>query len=441
MNQSLSKRVNLEWLKFWRHLGDSQNTALCVLRTMLLAAIKFHRDKSQLHASALTFYSLIALIPTLALMLGMASGFGLYDEWMALLLDKFAQYEEGMSLITEFSEKLLKDTNSRLITGVGFFLLLWSLLKAISHVEMAFNSIWRIEKQRSLAKKVNDYLPLVFIAPFLYLASNSVKLYFISMIQLYNATGESFFFQSEMLWVFVICLPAVTIITILSWLYYFLPNTYVSFQAAMLGGAISGVVFDRFQSLYIAFQFTAAKYDAVYGSFIAFPLLLFWIYISWFIILCGAEIAFIFQNRITQPWQLARDRISLRMSLSIMLEIYRLAIHRYVTQRMPLTAHAYATHLNLPMTYIIPLLASLQRAHLVYPVKIDGSHEHVYIPTGNMNLWRMQNAIRNIEEAHHISKISQQSSSFLSLTQLVQRYAPFLDDVKKDTDFRELHVE
>lgn len=436
--QTTHSRIAKSWWGCWRKLGNATQWYYRAFRTLLLSLIKFRSDDTQLHASALTFYSLIALVPTATLLLGIAKGFGLYDEWATLVVNSAPHYEEALTVLTQFSQNLLREARGSVIAGVGFLLLFWSFLKTIAHVETAFNQIWRAEKSRSMSKKISEYLPLMFIAPMILIVANSIKVYFLGQLKIAQTGGESWVPNIEIIAFFSSAIPIVAVIAILAWVYYFLPNTHVPFRSCLWAGSVAGILFDRFQWLYIDIQVLAAKYDAVYGSFIALPLLFFWIYLSWFIILWGAQVAFVIQNRIRQPWELVHETMSSNMEHSLMLETVRIVVSRYVSQKIPLSAHQLCIKMGVPMTYVRPLLRRLERAHVIYGVQLHGSADYVYIPSGNLQLWRVQAALAAIDNAHSISQLSHDSLSYLHLCQLERKYAHFLEDYHVDADFRDI---
>ena len=118
-----------------------------------------------MRASALTFYSLMSLVPVLAMAFGISKGFGLQNTLEAELLKRFHGQEEVIVQVTSFANSLLETTQGGLVAGVGVLLMLWTIIRVLGHIENSFNHIWAIKTERSLPRKISDYLSAMIICP------------------------------------------------------------------------------------------------------------------------------------------------------------------------------------------------------------------------------------------------------------------------------------
>lgn len=238
----------------------------------------FFTDKCFDKAATLTFYSLLSIIPLLAIGFGIAQSFG-GDEMFAEQIQTQLKSQPAIAdKILEFANATLKQTRGGLIAGVGFVFLLWTVLRMIGNVEAYFNEIWKVKVSRSLWSQVKCYLPLIFLFP-LFLVTANATVIFISTASLLS---------SQLLFL----LPYLLTWFLLAFVYKYLPNAPVSTRAALFAGLITALIFHVWQSLYVIFQTHATSYGVIYGSFAAIPLFLLWLNYSWLIVFFGAELTY-----------------------------------------------------------------------------------------------------------------------------------------------------
>ncbi|MDD5011559.1 MAG: YihY/virulence factor BrkB family protein, partial [Phycisphaerae bacterium] len=244
---------------------------------MVLSVRGFHENKCKFKASALTYFSLLSMVPIIALMFGIAKGFGLQKQVEEQLLARMQGQEEVITKIIEFSNVMLDNTSGGLIAGVGVTFLFWAIIKVLSNIENSFNDIWGVIKPRSLGRKFSDYISMILVCPILLAISSSVTVFVSGQVKsvmvkmpILENFGLAFWLPLKML-------PYVTIWVVFTFLFSFMPNTKVKFKSALIGGIVAGTIFQIAQWVYITFQIGAAKYGAIYGSFAAMPLFLIWL--------------------------------------------------------------------------------------------------------------------------------------------------------------------
>jgi membrane protein len=260
---------------------------------VLVQAVKaFQTDRVLLHASALTYTTLLSLVPGLALTFSVLKGLGVQRRLEPLIMDRIsAGSEEVAQQILAYIDK----TNVTSLGTIGVISLLVTVVLVLSNIERAFNHIWGVDRPRSLTRKFADFFSVVLVFPFLLLAASSVN----ALIEGRPAFLERLPRISLMMEVWRIGLqftPHLFMVVALTFLYLFMPNTRVQFRAALVGGLVGGIALQVSQDLYIRFQIGAAKYNAIYGAMAQLPVFLVWIYLSWAIALFGAEISWAFQQ-------------------------------------------------------------------------------------------------------------------------------------------------
>ncbi len=282
MNNDLMSRVGklrgyLEadiWRVRARELPGKKSFLIRQIRIFLLAFRGFREDKCQLRASALTFYSLLSVVPILAMAFGVSKGFGMDKLLEERILERFQEQQEVASRLIAFATSFLENTKGGIIAGVGVALLFWTIVKVLGNIEQSFNDIWGVKQGRTLARKFTDYLSLMLIAPLLFIMSGSVTVLITSevtaimeKISILGAVGPLIFTLLKLL-------PYMMIWLLFTVLYMMMPNTRVKFRSALFGGVIAGTIYQLVQWVYINFQIGVSSYGAIYGSFAALPLLL-----------------------------------------------------------------------------------------------------------------------------------------------------------------------
>lgn len=283
--------------KDWKKSTIFGDIFLKILAVLVISGHRFIRDSCIVSASALTFYSILSLVPIVALVLGIAKGFGVY----ALLEEQLHQQTftnpEIVDFVLQFANQALENTQGGLITGIGIVFLLWAVIKVLGNTELAMNQIWGVVRGRSVTKKFTDYLSIMFIAPIFVILISSINVFLTSNLQ--NVAMEDGFlsYASSLIITLLNFLPFILVWMLFIFLYMFMPTTRVRFKYALLAGIVAGSVYQIVQWFYIRFQIGVSSYNAIYGSLAALPLLLVWLQLSWSIVLWGTELCYIMKNR------------------------------------------------------------------------------------------------------------------------------------------------
>lgn len=283
--------------KDWRGVALFRGLLLRGMAILVISVNRFVGDACMVSASALTFYSVLSFIPIVALVLGIAKGFGVGKVLEQQIREQTFTDPQVMDFVVQFANHALENTKGGLITGLGIMILLWSVIKVLGNTELAMNRIWGIKRGRKLTRKFSDYLSVMFIAPILLTLISGINVFLTSNLQTI-AVEEGFlrYASSLIIWL-VNVLPYLLVWFLFVFLYMYMPATPVKFKYAILAGIIAGTVYQVMQWFYIRFQIGVSSYNAIYGSLAALPLLLVWLQLSWSIVLWGTELCYIFRNR------------------------------------------------------------------------------------------------------------------------------------------------
>lgn len=292
------------------------------VKTMLFGVRKFN-SKGCLHkASALTYYTLLSIVPILALVFGIAKGFGYEKILEEILLRKFADKKEVLLQVFEFSNSLLENAHGGMVAGIGVVVLLWSVMKVLGNIESVLNDVWDVKSRRRAVRQLSDYFSIMLLGPVILIVSNSATIFITNYIHIKSMEAHLPVYIEWWISFGLKIIPFSFVWFGLTFLYVVMPNTKVRFKPAFVGGIIAGVMFQIVQWLYIHSQMAMAGYNAIYGSFAAIPLFLLWLQISWYIVMFGAAISNTIQNGLNVEFQnddiiLSHDQ-KLKLSLWIM---------------------------------------------------------------------------------------------------------------------------
>lgn len=337
----------------------------------LIAVQGFIYDQCYLRASALTFYSLLSVVPFFALIFGIAKGFQIDDHLREVLLSQAQGQEVVLEQILIFANSLIEQTKGDVVAGVGILLLFWTVIRLLANIEEACGAIWRFQKTRSWKRTFADYMSLLFICPILLITSSSLTLLVLSYVE--NAGAQHHILQSisPLLLEGLYYLPYFLTWGLFTFLYLFIPNTSTAFMSALLGGSCASVLYQSLQWVYLHFQIGAARYGAVYGSFAALPLFLIWLQISWMIFLFGAEISFAHQYRHFHHLKQINFPLSFRAKRACSFAILLLCIERFQKGLPPLRASEMAQKLNVAYDFIRLIIDELILCRFLVPLAAD----------------------------------------------------------------------
>jgi membrane protein len=347
------------------------------LRVLVLTLRGLVQDRANLRASALTFYSILSIVPVAAMAFGISKGFGFERSLERLVLENLEGQEEVAQRIVQFAHALLENVKGGLVAGIGIILLFYTIIKILSHIENAFNHIWGIEKPRNWTRRISDYLSLMLICPVLFILSSAGTVMIMSgarlaiqKVSVLGAVGPAIFFALNLL-------PYGVIWVLFAFLYIFIPNTRVHFISGALAGVIAGTLFQIFQRSYIFLQVGVSKYNAIYGSFAALPLFFIWLQISWLIVLFGAEVAFAHQNVHTYEFEPDCHTASHAFKRLMCLVITHLLVKCFLGGEKPLQAEHIAQRLESPVRLVNQLLFELVASGIVSEIRSNSENRAV----------------------------------------------------------------
>lgn len=365
------ERVN-NWtdFNFWQQMGhNAEGVWRFLVRTVLVAWLsvrEFSRDRCGLRASALTFYTLLSIVPVAAMAFGIAQGFGFEKRLETELYKRLVGQEQVVEQIIAFAKALLENSKGGMLAGIGILMLFWSTIKVLNHIEISFNDIWRVKTARSWVRKFSDYLSIILISPVLILVSSSTTVFVTTQISLLADRWHLSAWSEPLVLLLLQSSPYVLFWILFTMIYLIMPNTRVRWLPALVAGILAGTCYHFLQWGYISFQIGAAKLSAIYGSFAALPLFLLWLQLSWMIVMLGAEVAFVLEHYRDLTMINGRFKdLSHYHQRVIYLAVSRLVVSRFVQGEAAPNTDGIAEHLGLPKRLVRSALERLMAAKVL----------------------------------------------------------------------------
>lgn len=361
-------------------LSRSRAAALHLLRVPVLAVRGYMENRCSERALVLTYYTVMSLVPMLALVLGIAKGFGFEEAVEGQLYDWFEGQREVVAEIIRMSLETLKSAQGGIIAGTGLLILFWSAFRVFWNMETAFNKVWGIRKNRGPARMAADYLTAGVLAPVLWLMASTSAVVFSTHVKNALLSIEAIQGISPYILYYLGFLPYCVIWVLLSFVYIFMPNGRIPWLSGVLAGIVAGTLYLMFQFLYIGLQVGVTRINAVYGSFAALPLLLLWVQTSWTIILFGAEFAFAIRHAGTYAFEPLFERLCARERTVLALCLVHRALDRFSSGLAPENAVAMAEAFDLPWRSVADVLEKLAGAGVLAATRPGRDGHCRYIP-------------------------------------------------------------
>lgn len=333
----------------------------------------FIQDECYLWASALSYYTLLSIVPVLAIVFGIAKGFGFEKALEDQILEVFYSQTEFASKLIYFAKSTLENARGSLIAGIGVIFLFWTSISILGNFEGALNKIWNVSKMRSLKEKIASYLPILILGPIIVIASSSLT--FVMITKVIQLTTESGIYQTIK--------PAIhatyyTALFLLSWilfqfLFTYMPNKVISWKSTLLASFFTALAFQITQWAYIHLQIYLTSYNAIYGSLAAIPLFLLWLQTTWLIILAGAEFS--------KQYAYMREKAPLPISeRGLFLLLMLTCCKAYMQRQPPYTSQNLADIFSIDSSIAEQALKRLRDTGLLIQLENDGAYIPAYPP-------------------------------------------------------------
>lgn len=344
---------------------------------------------TMVRSAALTFYTLMSLVPVVALVFAVVKGFGLADGLEQNLYEVLPQSPEVIDYVVDFAQKALARTQGGWVALVGVLTLFWAVIKVFGSIEDAFNNIWEVKGTRSAARKYSDYIAVVVIAPILWVVSSSFGNYAAEILGVAGSPALE-----------VLSRAASLVVTwvMFTFIYVVLPGTKVRLTSALTAGIVAGTVFLLFQWGYVYLQRWMTSYNAIYGSFAALPLFLLWMQISWEILLLGGELSFAYQNAARFDEERESLLVSYDCRRKLMVGVVVLVARAFRDGRGAVSFSEIRDRLDVPTRIMNNILFTLVQARMLNEIRTEGTeYDLEYAPARDISQLRVYDVLEAVD--------------------------------------------
>ena len=364
---SFIARATEKSMRIWNYCASDvwndsrQNWMVSTIKVINLSVRSFLNGDLQTKSCAMTYRTLLAIVPALALICAIGRGFGLQDVIMEQMIRQMPSQAGLLRAAFGFVDNYLSQASGGIFVGVGIIFLLWTVISLIQNIETAFNAILQVPKPRSYWRMVTDYLAIILVLPILLILSNGITLFMSSSL--------------KSLLPYEFMMPAIELLfdlvgLVFTWLFFtgtymLVPNTKVKFKSAIIPGILIGTAYQVLQWLFISGQLYVAKYNAIYGSFSFLPLFLLWMQLVWLFTLTGGVLVYAIQNIGEYNYGDNIRNISDDYRYQTTTAVMAIIAQRFDRSLPPMTIARLGQQYRLPVNLITPEIERLHSLGLV----------------------------------------------------------------------------
>jgi membrane protein len=409
------------------------------LRVFLVAVKGFSKDDCTPRASALTYYTLLSIVPVMAMAFGIAKGFGLEEALNKQLEYYLGAHEDILEQVVGFSYSLLEETRGGLVAGIGLVFLLWTVVKVLTNIELSFNAVWGIKKSRSWVKKIAEYISVMIIGPILLILSGSMTVFISTELSALTSESRWFGFMGVVSELAPRVLPYILIWFLFIFLLMAMPNTRVRLRPAIIAGIISGTMFQLMQWAYITLQVGAVKYNAVYGSFAALPMFLIWVQISWMIVLFGAELSFAYENVRRYIFASEVKNISSGYKNKVSMLVMHLIIKRFLADGQGSSPDYIQKELGLPPRLVNEVIRDLMSAKLIAMISETEDDQELYHPGRDVNIMTIGYVLKELQKSGSSDiPVSGGGKAWEKISETMEKFEQAIDESRENVLLRQI---
>ena len=345
------------------------NTIKLVYQTMI------GRNVS-LRASALTYITLMSLIPMLAFIFSLLTALQADERVKTYILNVIP----GLGDIAGTILTYIENTNLTTLGSIGLVVTFWATFKALGSMERTINEIWGIRNKRPFLTRISYYTSIVVLTPLIILLSIGINTVLESNVIVQRLS--EIFLLSSILKIFIRLLPYLVIWLLFTFVYKVIPYTNVKIQSALFGGIIGGTLWQVILYLYTKFQFGLSRYNVIYSGFASIPFFMVWLYFSWLMLIVGAVAAYIQQNYSRFRESAGTESVSYSFRERLALRVFMAIASNFYEGGRQLSSDELAEILNIPVHLVNDVIFILDEEDLISGIT---GEETKYIPSRDLS--------------------------------------------------------
>lgn len=437
MNDLLAKITLFFQETLWRELPQKSNLLwrglINTLRVSYIMVRELATGELNLRAMSLVFTTLLSLVPLIAVAFSVLKAFGVHNQIEPFLLGLLEPLGPRGPEITANIIGFVQNVKVGVLGSLGIAILFYTIIALIQKIENAFNYVWRVKRPRTLARRFTDYLSVVMIGPVLVftglgIAATVLNHDVVQQMQAVEPFGTLLLFVSKLI-------PYFMIILAFTFLYKFIPNTQVKLNPALMGATVAGILWVTIGTLFASFVASSSNYTAIYSSFAILFFFIIWLYLAWFILLTGSQVAFYLQHpklvRLGGKTYHLSPRLREKEGLWLMTVIAR----RFSNHQPPLSMQDLEEETALTTTTLQELLMTLEQGGLLAEL---AGEETRYVPAQDIASIKVSEILQCLRTAEESEIMKVKSLADPSVDKLLQQLEHAKEAILSDLTLREL---
>jgi membrane protein len=358
-----AKIEHFVWGQALESKGPAGEIAARVVRYLYALIRDILAGQLTLRAMSLVYTTLLSVVPLIAMSFSVLKGLGVHNDLKPFLYQGLAPLGEQGQVITDEVIKLVDNVRGGLLGSVSLAFFIFTSVSMVQKVEESFNFVWHVGQPRSIARRFSEYLVVMLVGPVVVV----IALGMIASIR--NASVVQMMLDNEALGpVFVAAggvMPYLLIAAVFTFLYIFIPNTKVTFKSALIGGFIGGCMWAGIGVIFTTFVLYATQRQLIYSGFAVAITTLIWLYLSWLVLLLGAQLAFYHQRPAFLRIGRREPSLSNAMRECLALNVMYLVGKAFRNKDRPITLEGICTSLKVPSIALSPIAKRLENDGLL----------------------------------------------------------------------------
>lgn len=367
------------WHQDVHQMGRSRRILVFWVRMFHVLTQDLIAGELNMRAMSLVYTSILSLVPFLAFAFAVLKGFGVQNRIEPLLLNFFAPLGPAGAEIAAKVIDFVGHVRAGVLGILGLVLLLYTVISLVRKIEAAFNHVWRVREPRSFVEGFGHYLSVIMIGPLLLVAALGLTAAISSHTAVDHIVGWAP--AGALLVAAAKVLPYLLVIGAFTFFYVFVPHTYVQLRAAFAGGVAAGIAWELAGWIFATLTVRSTRLTAIYSGFAILIMFMIWLYVSWLIVLMGAQIAFYIQNPELVRHGLRRNEVGGRTMERVALHVMYLIGRAYQEGHTPWSREQIARRLHLPTDIVLDVLDRLRHRGLI--MMVSGRIRR-YVPATDM---------------------------------------------------------
>jgi len=358
-----AKIEQLVWGSVLQSKGVPGRIAAKVLHYLYALVRDILAGQLTLRAMSLVYTTLLSVVPLIAMSFSVLKGLGVHNDLKPLLYQGLAPLGEQGREITDEVINLVDNVRGGLLGSVSLAFFVFTAISMVQKVEESFNFVWHVGQPRSIARRFSEYLVVLLVGPVVVVIAlgmiasvrnNDI----VQMLLAHEALGTVFVAAGKVT-------PYLLVAGVFTFLYMFVPNTKVSFKSALIGGAVGGCMWAAIGVIFTTFVVYAGTRQLIYSGFAVVITTLIWLYLSWLVLLIGAQLAFYHQRPAFLRIGRREPSLSNSMRECLALNTMYLVGQAFRDKDKKITLDKICTQLKVPSIALVPIANRLENGGLL----------------------------------------------------------------------------